>query len=71
MTDKEEFKNALKVLVNYCNQYDSTVCHDYNAKDFTPPHECVFWHTCHFDCHIMCDRLRDELEDLEKEENKI
>lgn len=66
MIDKEECKNALKILIDYCNQYDSTVCHDYNAKDFTPPHECMFWHTCHFDGYMMCDRLRYELENLEK-----
>ena len=65
MTDKEELINALKVLVSYCNQYDSDVCHD-SRKDFTPPHECMFWHTCYFDAHVMCDRLRDELEELEK-----
>jgi len=66
MTDKEELINALKVLVNYCEQYDSDVCHKSQSKDFTPPHECMFWHTCYFDAHVMCDRLRDELEVLEK-----
>lgn len=66
MINKEELKNALKVLVNYCEQYDSDVCHEYQSKDFTPPHGCMFWHTCYFDAHVMCDRLRDELEKLEK-----
>lgn len=66
MTDKEELKNALKVLVNYCNQYDDDVCLAYNPKDFTPPHGCMFWHTCHFDYYRVCDTLKDELEELEK-----
>lgn len=66
MTDKDQLKNALKVLVNYCNQYDDDVCHKY--QDFTPPHECVFWDTCHYDCQMMCISLKATLEDLEREE---
>lgn len=65
MTDKEELKNALKVLVNYCNQYYSVVCH-HSGKDFTPPHECMFWHTCYFDACEVCGALSYELEELEK-----
>lgn len=62
MTDKGELINALRVIVNYCSQYDSNLCHDYNAKDFTPPHECMFWHTCYFDGHVVCDTLKYELD---------
>lgn len=65
MTNKEELKNALKVLINYCNQYYSAACY-HSCKDFTPPHECMFWHTCYFDAYVLCDTLRDELENLEK-----
>lgn len=66
MTDKEKLKNALKVLVNYCNQYDDDVCLEYHPKDHTPPHECMFWHTCHYDYYRVCDTLEYELEELEK-----
>lgn len=65
MTDKEELKNALNVLINYCNQYDSVMC-DYCCENFTAPHECIFWHTCYFDAYRVCDTLRYELEELEK-----
>lgn len=64
MTNKEELINALKVLVNYCNQYDSVLC-EHSGKDFTPPHECMFWHTCYFDACYVCSALRYELERLE------
>lgn len=65
MTDKEELINALKVLVNYCDQYNSVLC-DSCGKNFAPPHECIFWHTCYFDAYLVCDTLRYELEELEK-----
>lgn len=65
MIDKEELINALKVLINYCNQYDSVIC-DYSGKDFTPPHECMFWRMCYFDGHVVCGTLRYVLEELEK-----
>lgn len=63
---KEECKNALRVLIDYCNQYDDGVCHKY--MDFTPPHECIFWDTCHYDYEMVCISLKTALEDLEREE---
>lgn len=66
MANKEELINALKVLVSYCNQYDSDVCLEYQSKDYTPPHECIFWDTCYFDYYTVCDTLKYKLEELEK-----
>ena len=67
MTDKEELKNALRVLVNYCSQYDYDVCHENRGRDFTPPHGCIFWDTCYFDAYVVCDTLQDVLEKLEND----
>lgn len=57
--------DSIDSMVHYCNQYDSDVCHVYKGRDFTPPHECMFWHTCYFDAYVMCDNLRYVLEELE------
>lgn len=68
MNDNDEVRHALSVLVNYCNQYDSNVCHDYNREDYTPPHECMFWRTCYFDGYVVCDTLKYELDMISDDE---